>query len=43
MTEPPKAPAAWSKAYPDASFEVVHSGNYLDWIGGGVRTNKPKL
>lgn len=33
-TKPPKAPAAWAKAYPEASFEVIHSGNYLDWIGG---------
>lgn len=30
----PKPPAAWAKAYPDAGFEVIHSGNYLDWIGG---------
>lgn len=29
-----KVPAAWSKSYPNASFDVVHSGNYLDWIGG---------
>jgi predicted AAA+ superfamily ATPase len=34
LNKKPKAPAAWSKAYPDASFDVVHSGNYLDWIGG---------
>lgn len=32
-TKPLKAPAAWGKAYPEASFEVIHSGNYLDWIG----------
>lgn len=32
-TKPPKAPAAWAKAYKEASFEVIHSGNYLDWIG----------
>ncbi|WP_439487570.1 ATP-binding protein [Algoriphagus sp.] len=31
--KPPKAPAAWAKAYPEASYEVIHSGNYLDWIG----------
>lgn len=29
-----KAPTACSKAYPDAGFEVIHSVNYLDWIGG---------
>jgi len=34
LSKKPKAPAAWSKAYPQASFEVIHSGNYLDWIGG---------
>lgn len=33
-TKPPKAPAAWAKAYPDASYQVIHPGNYLDWIGG---------
>lgn len=33
-TKPPKAPAAWAKAYPQASYEVIHSQNYLDWIGG---------
>lgn len=33
-TKPPKAPAAWAKAYPEASYAVIHSGNYLDWIGG---------
>ncbi|WPR74350.1 ATP-binding protein [Algoriphagus sp. NG3] len=32
--KPPKAPAAWAKAYTDASFETIHTGNYLDWIGG---------
>jgi uncharacterized protein len=32
MKKVPKAPAAWSKAYPDASFDVIHPGNYLDWI-----------
>lgn len=29
-----KIPGAWAKAYPDASFEVIHTGSYLDWIGG---------
>jgi hypothetical protein len=33
-TKPPKAPAAWAKAYPQARYEVIHTGNYLDWIGG---------
>jgi uncharacterized protein len=33
LNKPIKPPAAWSKAYPHASFEVIHSGNYLDWIG----------
>ena len=28
-----KPPAAWKKAYPDASFEIIHPGNYLKWIG----------
>jgi len=27
-----KAPAAWSRGYPSASFEVITRGNYLDWI-----------
>ena len=27
-----KAPIAFQKAYPDASFEVVHDKNYLDFI-----------
>jgi hypothetical protein len=34
LTKKFKAPAAWAKAYPQASYEVIHSGNYLDWIGG---------
>ncbi|MDR7131175.1 putative AAA+ superfamily ATPase [Algoriphagus sp. 4150] len=29
----PKVPGAWAKAYPEASYEIIHSGNYLDWIG----------
>jgi hypothetical protein len=28
----PKAPAAWTKAYPDATFQVVTPDNYLDFI-----------
>lgn len=27
-----KPPIAWSKAYPQASFEVINPTNYLDWI-----------
>lgn len=34
LNKTPKAPTAWSKAYPQAHFEVIHSGNYLNWIGG---------
>ncbi|SFA89375.1 ATP-binding protein [Algoriphagus aquimarinus] len=29
-----KVPGAWAKAYPHASYETIHTGNYLDWIGG---------
>jgi predicted AAA+ superfamily ATPase len=29
-----KVPSAWRTAYPEASFEVIHPGNYLDWITG---------
>lgn len=29
-----KAPAAFAKAYPDAAFNQIHPGNYLEWIGG---------
>lgn len=28
----PKAPAAWIKGYPDASFEVINPENYVDWV-----------
>jgi predicted AAA+ superfamily ATPase len=28
----PKAPAAWTRAYPAASYQVVNPDNYLDWI-----------
>lgn len=34
LSKAPKAPAAWAKAYPNASYEVIHQGNYLEWIGG---------
>ena len=34
LNKTPKIPGAWAKAYPDASFEVIHPGNYLDWIKG---------
>lgn len=27
-----RVPSAWSKAYPDSSFQLVHPDNYLDWI-----------
>lgn len=27
-----RAPALWKKTYPDASFEVIHKENYLDFI-----------
>ena len=27
-----KVPASWQKAYPDASFEVINTDNYLDFI-----------
>ena len=29
-----RAPGGWRKAYPDGSFQVVHPGNYLDFITG---------
>lgn len=28
-----KVPAAWAKTYPHASFQIVHPGQYLDYIG----------
>ena len=31
---PARMPHAWPRAYPDSSFEVVHKGNYLDFICG---------
>jgi predicted AAA+ superfamily ATPase len=34
LNKSPKAPRGWTNAYPEASFEVIHSGNYLEWIGG---------
>jgi hypothetical protein len=34
LNKPPKPPRGWSNAYPEASFEVIHSGNYLEWTGG---------
>ena len=34
LNKTPKIPGAWARAYPDASFEVIHPGNYLDWIKG---------
>jgi predicted AAA+ superfamily ATPase len=29
----PKVPAAWSGAYPEATFEVISSDNYLEFVG----------
>ncbi len=29
-----KVPGAWKRAYPDATFDYIHPGNYLDFIGG---------
>lgn len=29
-----KPPVAWTKAYPEARFEVISPGNYLTWITG---------
>jgi len=29
-----KTPAAFSQAYPDATYRVIEQTNYLDWIGG---------
>ncbi|WP_245586336.1 ATP-binding protein [Olivibacter sitiensis] len=31
-----KVPVAFAKAYPNASFELVHRDNYLDWIDGVI-------
>ncbi|MCA0426124.1 MAG: ATP-binding protein [Bacteroidetes bacterium] len=31
-TKKVKVPSAWTAAYPDAEFEVIHPGNYLDWV-----------
>ncbi len=28
----PKAPGAWTKAYPDAEYHIINSHNYLDWV-----------
>lgn len=32
-SERSKIPAAWSKAYPGASYRVIHSGNYMEYVG----------
>jgi uncharacterized protein len=32
MKKKVKAPAAWTKAYPDASFETINRENYLEFI-----------
>lgn len=31
-TKKPKVPTAFAKAYPEATFEVINRGNYLDFI-----------
>ena len=31
-TKKSKVPAAFAKAYPDATFEVINRSNYLDFI-----------
>lgn len=31
-TKKPKVPTAFAKAYPEATFEVIYRGNYLDFI-----------
>ncbi len=28
-----KAPLAWRSAYPGSTFQIIHPGNYLKWIG----------
>ena len=32
-----RAPRGWRQAYPDGSFQVVHQGNYLDFITASGR------
>jgi len=27
-----KAPAAWTRAYPEATYQVINQENYIDWI-----------
>ena len=27
-----KIPSGWKTSYPESSFEVIHPGNYLNWI-----------
>jgi predicted AAA+ superfamily ATPase len=27
-----RAPTAWTSAYPESSFQIIHPDNYLDWI-----------
>jgi len=34
QTKKVKAPGGWRNNYPEASFEVIHSGNYLEFVGG---------
>ena len=28
----PKAPGAWTNAYPEAEYHIINSDNYLDWV-----------
>lgn len=32
-SEKSKVPAAWLKSYPGASYQVIHSGNYHEFVG----------
>ncbi len=30
-----RPPRAWTEAYPDSTFRVIHREDYLDFIAGG--------
>jgi hypothetical protein len=32
QSQPAKAPKDWQAAYPEASFEIVHQENYLNFL-----------
>ena len=34
-----KIPGAWSKQYPDSSFNVINPSNYFDWVTKDVKSN----